>query len=292
MPPRIIIAGIFAFWLATTGFIFYRDLWPRLFASGPPPVSIELADEARQNVPARWTLYRNGQKVGRLATQMKYNDAEDTFQFTYRYSELKLEQADITLAASEAVSEVRMTRAGELKEQTMNGKVSVLIRGVEIAQGTIDIRGVVADGMLTGRAELKNNLLDLAGDLDPVPVPRGSQPLNPLQPVNRLGHVRGGQVWEVHESNPLQDAVGNLLRKKVAEVGIRLPEEKRKESLVARVGDSPQSLNWQGQEVQCWVIEYRRAEPVARTWVRVSDGKVLRQEAFEKGESLTFERED
>ena len=36
---------------------------------------------ARQNVPARGTLVRNGQKVGKLTTQMKYLDADDAFQF-------------------------------------------------------------------------------------------------------------------------------------------------------------------------------------------------------------------
>src|SRR5215213_11982858 len=105
MPPRIAVAGIVAFWLATTGYIAHRDLWPRVFSSGPPPVSIELADEARQNVPARWTLHRNGQKVGGLSTQMKYLDSEDAFQFTYRYFQLELEQSGITLKVPEATSE-------------------------------------------------------------------------------------------------------------------------------------------------------------------------------------------
>ena len=291
MPSRVAVAGIVAFWLATTGFVAYRDVWPRVFASGPPPVSIELADEARQNVAARWLLLRNGQKAGRLTTQMKYIDAEDAFQFTYRYSELTLEQADITLTASEAVSEVLMSRAGDLKGQTMTAKVKVLFRGAELAAGTIDVRGVVTDGVLTGRGELKSGPLNAAGDLDPVPVP-GGQPLNPLQPVNRLRGVRGGHAWVVHESNPLQDAVADLVRKKVAEFGVRFQERKAKDVLVAAVDRSPQVLNWKGEDVACWVIEYRRAEPVARTWVRVTDGKVLRQEAFEKGESLTFERED
>jgi hypothetical protein len=91
--------------------------------------------------------------------------------------------------------------------------------------------------------------------------------------------------------------VTSLLRKKLGEYGLRLPEQKQKDSLVARVGDSPQVLArqpvvGQKEEASCWVIEYRRAEVVARTWVRVGDGKVLRQEAFEKGENLTFERED
>jgi hypothetical protein len=293
MPSRFAVAGIVAFWLVTTGYIAYRDLWPRVFSSGPPPVSIELADEARQNIPAKWTLYRNGEKVGRLTTQMKYHDVNDSFQFTYRYTELKLEQGDVTLSAAEVVSDVWMTRGGELREQSITGKIKSSYRGLDIAQGTIGVRGVVTKGdMLTGRAELKSGLLDIAGDLDPVPVPRGGQPLNPLQPVNRLGGVRGGLEWEVHESNPLQDAMSNLLKKKLAEHGIRLPEQKAKDSLVAQVGRTQQPLNVKGEDVMCWVIEYRRAEPVARTWVRASDGKVLKQEAFEKGETLTFERED
>ena len=139
---------------------------------------------------------------------------------------------------------------------------------------------------------MKSNFLDVAADLDPVPVPHGGQPLNPLQPVNRLGSVRGGQQWIVHESNPLGEALGELVRKTLAERGIRLKEQPKKESAVAEVGGSPQILVWQAQEVACWVIEYRRAEPFARTWVRTADGKVLRQEAFEGGESLVFERED
>jgi hypothetical protein len=292
MPPRPIVAAVVAFWLAVTGFAFYRDVRPRLFASGPPPVSVELADEARQAVPARWALLRNGQPVGRLTTQMKYLDAEDAFLFTYDYRNLRLDQSDITLLVPEGLAEVRLTRAGELKSQTMRAKVGVLFRGAEVAQGSIDIRGTAANGALTGRAELKSSLFSLAGDLDPVPVPRGGQPLNPLQPVNRLAHLRGGLGWQVSESNPLQDAVANLLRKKLGEFGIRLPDQKQKDSLVAKVGDEPRSLTWQKQDVPCWVIEYRRAEVVARTWVRASDGKVLRQEAFEKGETLTFERED
>jgi hypothetical protein len=290
MPSRLAIAGILAFWLATTGFVAYRDVWPRVFATGPPPVSIELADEARQNIPARWTLHRNGQKVGTLTTQMKYLDADDAFQFTYRYGQLELEQSGITMKVPEATSELRMTRGGDLKEQTMIGKVEVIAGGFT-ATGTIDVRGVVANGTLRGRCEVKSTLGNLAGDLDPVPVKTGL-PLNPLQPVNRIGGVRAGLRWEVHESNPLQDAVADLFRKKLAEVGFRVPEPKAKDSLVAKVSSHPQSLTVKGQETACWVIEYRRAEPVARTWVRVSDGKVMRQEAFEKGESLSFERED
>lgn len=288
MPSRVVAAGIVAFWLATTGLVFHRDVWPRLFASGPPPVAIDLADEARQNVPADWSLYRNGVRSGKLTTRMKYLDAEDAFQFTYRYLDLRLEQSGVTVAMPEAVSEVRMTRAGRLKAETMTGTVKAGVGGLNVLEATIEVRGVVENGMLTGRAEVKSNWKNIAGDLEPVPVPPESQPMNPMQPVNRLKHVRGGQKWVVHESNPLQEALGKLLQK----IGPLAGEAKQKQLLVAKVGDAPQTLRWQDQDVECWVIEYRREEVVARTWVRVSDGKVLRQEASEKGEALAFERED
>lgn len=291
MPPRIVIAGVLVFWLATTGFAFYRDIWPRFFASGPPPVAVELADEARQNLPAKWKIVRNGQPVGRLTTQTKYHDADDTFQFTYRYTELTLKQSDVTLVVSEAVSDERMTRAGELKEQSMNARVKVKHPKGEMA-GTIEIRGVVKDGKLNAHAALKSDVINLESDLDPVDVPQGSRPLNPMQPVNRLAHIQGGKRWSVDETNPLQTAVMGLVKKQIAGFGFRLPEDKKKESLVAEVDSSPQTLKWQEQDVPCWVIEYRRTEVIARTWVRVTDGKVLRQELFEKGEHLMFERED
>lgn len=291
MPPRIAVAGIVAFWLAVTAYVAYRDVWPRLFATGPPPVSIELADEAKQSIPAKWALSRNGKKVGRLTTQMKYLDKDNTFQFTYRYSDLTLAQGGITLRVPDATSDVRMTRDGDLKEQTMKGKIEVQA-GKTKFEGTIDVRGVVTNGVLTGSGEVKSTFGDFGGDLDPVPVKSG-QPLNPLQPVNRIANVQGGHRWFVSEYNPLQDALADLIRKQLAKSGLPIGDAKPKDALLAEVGGSPRNLTWQNQEVACWVIEYRRNEDaVARTWVRVTDGKVLRQESFEGGETLVFERED
>ena len=158
---------------------------------------------------------------------MKYHDANDTFQFTYRYTQLTLEQADVTFVASEAISEVQITRDGELKEQTMTAKVKALFRGAEVAQGTLRVHGVVANGVLTGRAELNSNLRSIANDLNPIPVKSG-QPLNPLQPVNRINGLHSGKKWRVYESNPLGDALGELLDKKLAEQGIRFNSAEEK----------------------------------------------------------------
>ena len=37
MPPRSLTVAIVAFWLATAGWFFARDLYPRYFASDRPP---------------------------------------------------------------------------------------------------------------------------------------------------------------------------------------------------------------------------------------------------------------
>jgi hypothetical protein len=52
------------------------------------------------------------------------------------------------------------------------------------------------------------------------------------------------------------------------------------------------ALVWDGTEVDCWQIEYREPghKPAARTWVRRSDGLVLRQEAGHAGVELVLER--
>ena len=89
--------------------------------------------------------------------------------------------------------------------------------------------------------------------------------------------------------NPLGEAIAALFQEKF---GAGLPERKR-EPLVAEVLSSPETTRWKDEDVSCWVIEYRdRGEARARTWVRVSDGKVLRQEAFLMGERLAVERSE
>jgi hypothetical protein len=62
------------------------------------------------------------------------------------------------------------------------------------------------------------------------------------------------------------------------------------QSLIAEVktGD----LTWDKKKIACFVIEYAEPgkEPVARTWVRRSDGLVLQQEASHMGIDLVLER--
>lgn len=291
MPSRRAVACIVLFWLSVTGYIVYRDVWPVLFASGQPPLAIDLADEAAQNIPIRWTVYWNDKKVGKLTTQMRYVDDDDTFRFTNTYNQVRVEMAGVTVVVPELKTAIRVTRRGDLREQSAEGKLELEWNGVKVADVTTMLTGTVANGQLAAKFEGSYSIAGLAPQslskmLDPVPVPEG-QPLNPLQPVNRIANVRPGRRWVVHESNPLKDATEAVAK----QIGLPMPEE-AKVPLIGQVLGEPQNLDWHGNAVPCWVIEYRRDEPEVRTWVRVSDGKVLRQEAFKKGDRLSVEREE
>ena len=65
--------------------------------------------------------------------------------------------------------------------------------------------------------------------------------------------------------------------------------------LDAAVQSATEMIDWDRGEVECLVIEYHAdwhgEEFTARTWVRQSDGIVLRQEAVFQGQILVLERE-
>ena len=297
MPSRPATLAIVAFWLASVGWVGYRDVWPRLAASGPPPIAVDLGDEASQLVPVRWTVLRGDQRVGRLTTRMTYQDADDTFRLTHEYKNLTFDVGRVRAVFPEVTLTTRVTRAGALREQAMAGKMLVQLQtGAEfltLAEAKATVEGEVRGGVFRGRCDIDSPVLKTKRDLDPVPVPDG-QALSPLQPVGRLSNVRGGQRWVVHEINPLRDAMGALLKGFVGQQGFGLPDEKR-EAFVATVGDRPEPLAWgrDRAEVMCWVIDYRGGgDSRVRTWVRVDDGRVLRQEASREDERIALERDE
>lgn len=289
MPSRRSIAIIILFWLVTAGYVAYRDVLPRLFPSGSPQIDIELADEASQTVPIRWAIYRGGLKIGRLITSTSYDKADDTFWLINEYKQLELEVGGVKGVIPELTTTIRITRSGVLREQSLNGKIEGYSRDKRFAEAEAHIHGTVIEGQLISECEIKSSFGDFKQTLEPVRVPEG-QILNPLQPVNRLTNLRPGHSWYVQLSSPLDDATDLFLRKKLEEQGFKL-QQKKQEPVFAQVMKNQQNLDWNGQVVSCWVIEYQQDEPVARTWVRASDGKVLKQEAFRGGEQLTIERD-
>ena len=95
MPSRLGVGFILLFWLATTAHVVYHDVWPRLVSDAPPPIQIDLTDEAAQVSPTRWRVYRGDEQVGSLSTKTEYLAADDTFRFTNTFQRLKLESVGL-----------------------------------------------------------------------------------------------------------------------------------------------------------------------------------------------------
>jgi hypothetical protein len=324
MPSRLGVVTIALFWLATTGFVAYRDVWPHYFSDGPPPVRIEMTDEATTQIPAKWTLYWDQgeglKKIGGASTELTYETADDTFWFKSEYRDLKFDVAGFLIEMANVSSDVRVNRAGVLKEQRFVGDITLsrqILRGaIPLAEATALLTGKVQDKAMTGRCRVWNPKLGRNSDrwepaevpviderLDPVPVPDG-QVLNPLMPLGRVRGVRAGRTWVIREVNPLAEAISSSLRNAAKKENLsmlvgaagRAGEHRR---FVARVRSAPEVLDRLpplGAEprapVPCLAIDYDGGEGVsAVTWVGVADGTVYRQEASLFGEKLRFERD-
>jgi hypothetical protein len=240
-------------------------------------------------VPTRWTFSINGQKGDALRTVMRYHEADDTFELSGTCPRTTLAKiGDVEVLARDYEDTVRVTANGELRR--MHSAVRLVLRGfgpelearfetnAEVRRGRLERSGVFeAPGL--GRTELT---------LDPTDPPRGSV-LNPMHPVPRISGLRPGQEWR----QPLTDPRSDILRAVVARaLGGQSPSfAAPPAALLARVLPEPQMMEWNAESHLCLVIEYRGEEYTARTWVRQTDGMVLRQEADAHGETVVLQRE-
>jgi hypothetical protein len=320
MPPRCVTLAIVACWLGTTGWLAYREVWPRLRGGEPPPVTIDLTDDLSlsdaagidhqaNKLAARtvsWKVELQGKQIGyAMTTVLRRKDR--TFDLMSRIDFAEADENDTSLKkklklpfkieVSSVTCSYHVTRAGALRGLTVmvtlkdvGGFVPLGPKGSEYKVG---VDGEVEDGQLVPRAVLfepdtvrrgpRDNLVkkELPIKLQPVPVPERGTVLNTLQPVNRLTGLRAGQTWSVPRVDPLEYVMA----------AFRLGGRPRARYLDAAVATG--TLSWDRQEVPCWRIDYSAPgqKVSARTWVRRRDGLVLMQEAHHQGLSLVLRRE-
>jgi hypothetical protein len=295
MPHRSLVLAIIVFWMATTSWLFYRDLWPRLRSGQPPPYTIDLADEAQQSgPPIPWYVFRGDKQVGELLTWLNYHESDDTFELHSRAKQLNWGQIGPLQISFELMSCMyRVTREGQLREIVAN--VTINVRGVGLlkalrATATAHIAGKVKDQRFEPRGwmSVDGNLMQLP--LEPVEVSSEVSVLNPLHPINRVSGLRKGQHWQMPLLNPLDDSLMALLKKDPG-AEFLLGDRAGVRVLQAEVLSDTSFLRWRGRQVACLVIEYHSDELTAQTWVREIDGLVLRQEASFWGDKVVMVRD-
>jgi hypothetical protein len=286
MPSRWLSLTFVAFWLVTSGWFFWHDLWPDWRPGEPPPYKADLVEEAqRKNGQGRtnsWVVYHNNRPAFTAETWVTHQVEDDTFVMESQLLP-RLPVQPITpkwlphVEMRKASGSYRVDRDGNLVEVKAEFKLrtrtgdNLILKGLAGAKGftgdvTLTLTGEVHDGKLLPHWHMDNTLgKDFDLQFEPIPVPYRGSVVMPLQPVNRLRDLRPGQTWRVPLLDPL------------AMVGF----DSGVKYLDARVLPATEPLKWKGEEFPCRVIEYHGEDVTGRTWVAIGprgEDRVLRQE--------------
>jgi len=298
MPSRWLSLVIVLFWIGTLGWFGYRELWPYWATQEAPPFVIDLADEATPNNEVLWYVMRETgrgapEEIGLARTFLTYSNSDDTFELTSELVDVRLQVMKmLTVRVPKMTNRYRVTRSGELRGVDAEGELNAMSLSAEASfsakvQGDVMVRSARIKLPFSAATEPK---------LENVPAPRGSV-LNPLHPVSRIKGLKPGRRWTMPVVNPLADvaepvvnAALNQVKLLEKPVNIQLPENPKE--LYAEVLTEIAKIKFENEDQDCYVIEYRGQdrEVAGRTYVRVSDGLVIRQEATTMSEKFYLER--
>jgi hypothetical protein len=302
MPSRWLSLTIVAFWLGTSGWFFWHDLWPDWRPGEPPPYKADLVEETQRRQghgrPTSWIVYHNGVEAFTAETWVNHQVEDDTFvmesQLVQRPPFRRITPKwPPNVELRKGNGSYRVDPDGNLVgvQAVFNlwTKTDLILKGgLAGAKGftgdvSLTLTGEVHDGKLFPHWHIDNSLgkeFDL--QFEPIPVPHRGSVILPLQPVNRLRGLRPGQTWRVPLLEPL------------AMVGLGGGVK----YLDARVLPATEPPRWptpKGEEYPCLVIEYHGEDVTGRTWVAVGPrgkDRVLRQEFdLADDERWTIQRE-
>lgn len=281
MPTRYITLLIVVFWLAMTGWLFYRDVRPHVLPGAPPPFTISLVDEAeaQKNEGTYWSIVHGEQTMGYAITRVRYLDQTDSFELMCVYKLWVLGRFSSPTPNLVSDSTYRVSRDGELERIRVDLKADLEPLASLRAGGHLEGQAVNGQLMLHARSDLG----DINQSIGPVDIRGRSSLLNPLQPLNRLSGLRRGQHWQMPMVGPLSDVLGAVVQKFPALSAFSAP---RVNYLDAQVLPDTVMLdrNDGKTQVECLLVEYRGEDVTAHTWVGLSDDLVYQQEMARQGE--------
>jgi hypothetical protein len=286
MPPRWLSLLIVVFWMGTTGWLLWRDVWPMWRPGEPPAYTIDLTAEVHRSQPRiRWMIYQNDHYVFRAETWVDSPEPDVyALHATAKYPHASDAQfASLgPLQIEDMASTYLVNAQGQLLGLT--GHVEGEVLGYQVKG---DVSGEVREGQFFSRVSATGLAKPI--ELKPVPVSAHGSVLVPLHPVNRIQGLHPGQTWHIPVFDPLPAALLATARLNPAVFGLT---EEGTLVLQAEVLPQVQPLNWRERGVPCLVIQYRGGEGMAAsTWVEEETGLVLRQEAHEGDQHWVMKRD-
>ena len=289
MPPRWVSAVIILGWITAIGWLFRVELWPSLEPGAPPPIMVDLFDEAQtEKVPIRWIVSENGEKVLTARTSVEHRGRENDFILRAIYEPREPPNGNLNglrPRIRHMNSAYRVTPEGQLLGLTVEIEMDVFIL-LSILHCDVRIWGDVQGGHFVPKLEVQWPGQQLTPTLQPVPVSSQGSVVMLLHPVNRITGLRPGQSWRV----PMFDPVGDSLATISGGKG-------RIRFLRAKIRPHVEIMNWNRTDIPCLVIDYQEENALqqdritAETWVSEADGRVLKQVAKMSDSQWVMERE-
>jgi hypothetical protein len=198
----------------------------------------------------------------------------------------------------------RISRSGDLLATTASGSLRFRLRGPGAPDLSVPIDFQIEaearpEGLLR-RGEVTLDRKTVKVQLKPVPLRPGTV-YRPGSLLNRIEGLHVGQRWRLPPDDPLDEVIQEALPQVLEQFGLqgareltallkdRLPPEREVE---AEVQEAPEPFTWNNVDYPCLQIVYtREGQPFATTWVRQSDGLMLRQEWVSPGGNLIFQRD-
>ncbi len=217
MPPRCLSIAIVAFWLCTTGWLLYRNVWPWLLPGQAPPYTINLEDEVQtQQVHVRWTVFYNDHPFLRAETWVKFNKQDDTFELHAQVRQPSVPLAGAhgdpfggLIAIHDMSSVYTVTRQGDLRAVAVQFSGDAHVGPLLTLPGEGTLTGAVRDGRFYSHLSASTPLFGgktIDTDLKPVAVSAHGSVLSPLHPVNRITGLRparpGACRWWTRSRTP------------------------------------------------------------------------------------------
>jgi hypothetical protein len=300
MPPRWLSAPIIVFWLTTTSWLLYQEVWPLFQSDQAPPFTIDLEDEVQtQQVHIRWDAQYNDHPYLHLETWAEYSPSDDAFALKalVRPRVDSGKEGDDKdpfgglVQIQRLLSVYRIARNGDLRGASFDFAAEANFHGLALPfEGSFT--GEVHDGALHSHLRAESSLFagkNLDMDLEPVALPTHGSVLSPLHPLNRIEGLRPGRTWRLPLVDPMSKAFAAVQQKYLP--GLAPDDGDHEIVLTAQVLPQTQTMTWNSRPVECYVIDYQGEDVTAKTWVQVGTGLVLRQESERHGERLVLQRE-
>jgi hypothetical protein len=322
MPPRWLCVLIVASWLLLTGWLFYDDLLPRLLPGQPPPVTIDLVEEARTTrLAAAWRVYQDDRAVCTVRTKVEH-PRRGLFEMT---AEFPLAEAPAFAAAAVAPSDNALT---SVVAAVVAARLCLSPPGSERRPGHLDVGPLeVLSLSSVYRVDADGDLLSFEVRLTAAPralgelLETGAGNVSGTFGVTTNGEVRGGTLrltrrWGMADGAPAAEPYAQLPIARGAAVVMPLHPPKRMRGVSpgqswravlvdpfatalvgepvvvrAKVRAATETVKWNRAEVPCLVIDYEGERAKVSTWVSAEDGTVLRQDATLDGGRWSMRRQ-